>query len=242
MGNSEAKEHPVGTDVIYVLELDDGYYYVGKTNNLNRRFEEHKTGQGPPWTQTHKPVCVKETFLCTSELDEDRRTKEHMMKYGIEKVRGGSYTSVILTHIQTEALNKEMNTAKDECFVCGSKNHFANKCNLRKDKPPSLPMITSNKSSKCDKCGAFGHTREVCKSRKDITLSCTKCGKKGHSIDTCIVPDEINTSLKCDKCGKVGHVRDTCWSRIDLSLTCERCGKTGHAKETCYVKLDGKKK
>ena len=32
---------------VYVLELEDGRRYVGQTNNLMRRIEEHKIGRSP---------------------------------------------------------------------------------------------------------------------------------------------------------------------------------------------------
>ena len=38
---------------IYVLELADGQRYVGHTNNLSRRLEEHQSGRSP-YTRKHK--------------------------------------------------------------------------------------------------------------------------------------------------------------------------------------------
>ena len=32
---------------VYVLELENGRRYVGQTNNLTRRIEEHKNGRSP---------------------------------------------------------------------------------------------------------------------------------------------------------------------------------------------------
>ena len=41
---------------MYILECCDGSYYVGSTNNLEKRLEEHQSGQGSKWTKGHLPV------------------------------------------------------------------------------------------------------------------------------------------------------------------------------------------
>ena len=44
---------------IYVLELEQGKYYVGKTNHTFQRFNQHVTGDGAKWTKEYK---VKDLF------------------------------------------------------------------------------------------------------------------------------------------------------------------------------------
>ena len=41
---------------VYILECCDGSYYVGSTIDLQRRLEEHQSGQGSRWTKGHLPV------------------------------------------------------------------------------------------------------------------------------------------------------------------------------------------
>jgi predicted GIY-YIG superfamily endonuclease len=74
---------------IYVLQLEGGKYYVGKTQNLDRRYAEHQAGECM-WTKLYKPVCVMSTVLGDA-FDEDKITKQLMAKHGIDNVRGGSY-------------------------------------------------------------------------------------------------------------------------------------------------------
>lgn len=38
---------------IYTLALKDGYYYVGKTIDPDRRFNEHFSDKGAVWTKLH---------------------------------------------------------------------------------------------------------------------------------------------------------------------------------------------
>ena len=59
---------------VYVLKLEGGGYYVGKSSNWRRRVQEHVDGCGSRWTQLHPPVrCspVVEVKECTHALDEE---------------------------------------------------------------------------------------------------------------------------------------------------------------------------
>ena len=41
---------------IYILESSaDGHYYVGYTDDLSRRFEEHNSSDHPTYTSKHRP-------------------------------------------------------------------------------------------------------------------------------------------------------------------------------------------
>lgn len=41
---------------MYILLCNDGSYYTGSTNDLERRMEEHFSGQGSNHTKKHPPV------------------------------------------------------------------------------------------------------------------------------------------------------------------------------------------
>ncbi|MDD3859673.1 MAG: GIY-YIG nuclease family protein [Bacteroidales bacterium] len=41
---------------MYILECCDGSYYVGSTNNLERRLEQHNAGEGANHTKKRLPV------------------------------------------------------------------------------------------------------------------------------------------------------------------------------------------
>ena len=43
---------------VYILECEDGSYYTGWTNDLNRRFEMHCKGKGAKYTRTHYPLRI----------------------------------------------------------------------------------------------------------------------------------------------------------------------------------------
>ena len=43
---------------IYIIECEDGSLYTGITNDLKRRFSEHKKGIGGHYTAAHKPKRI----------------------------------------------------------------------------------------------------------------------------------------------------------------------------------------
>jgi predicted GIY-YIG superfamily endonuclease len=44
---------------IYILKLEGGKYYVGKTNNVDQRLQQHFDGTfGSAWTRLHRPIAL----------------------------------------------------------------------------------------------------------------------------------------------------------------------------------------
>ena len=117
---------------IYVLECEHGKYYVGKANNCNKRFAQHVRSQGSAWTRLHPPKRIVEIKQASDGYEEDKVTKIYMAKYGIDNVRGGSYTLPELDGNTRKFILREIITAHDLCYRCGEKGHFANECSRRK--------------------------------------------------------------------------------------------------------------
>eukprot|EP01050_Picozoa_sp_SAG11_P002869 SAG11_NODE_151_length_14583_cov_21.306200_3_plen_103_part_00 len=80
--------------LVYCLKLENDKYYVGITYNLNLRYAQHEAGEGARWTRRHKPIEVIEVFMHGSEELENAKTKEYMLKYGWENLRGGYWCKV----------------------------------------------------------------------------------------------------------------------------------------------------
>ncbi len=47
-----------GTPYCYILQCADGSFYTGWTNDLARRYRQHRSGNGGRYTRTHCPVTL----------------------------------------------------------------------------------------------------------------------------------------------------------------------------------------
>ena len=123
---------------IYVLQLEKGKYYVGKTDHTFRRFNQHVSGEGAKWTQKY---AVKDLFEFHKDMvgaDENRITLLMMREYGIENVRGGSWTQIKLPKERVKSLKRRINGRKrtklkhnQKCTKCGRNSHVTKNCYAR---------------------------------------------------------------------------------------------------------------
>lgn len=127
--------------IIYILELHDNKYYVGRTKNINFRLEEHFNNSGSAWTMKHKPVKPIEIINNCDIYDEDKYTIKMMAQYGIENVRGGSFTKLVLSNEEKYIINKMINNANDKCFICYGNDHFVSYCPYTKVKNHDLLLL-----------------------------------------------------------------------------------------------------
>lgn len=58
-----------GTNYTYMVECEDGSFYTGWTNDLEKRLRAHQTGTGAKYTKSHpaKRLVYTETFLTPSQ-------------------------------------------------------------------------------------------------------------------------------------------------------------------------------
>ena len=114
---------------IYILKLDDNKFYIGKTRYLtNYRTNQHFKGNGSVWTKLYKPICVIETVYDCDDYDEDKYTLMYMKKYGIDNVRGGSFSNIELSSHDIKIIDKMITSSSDKCFKCKQNGHFAKYC------------------------------------------------------------------------------------------------------------------
>jgi len=113
---------------IYVLRLQGGKYYVGKSDNVLERIREHTNGGGSAWTRKYKLMDVEKMIPNSSPFAEDAIVKEYMARHGIDNVRGGTYVTEHLSESEHHHLQQEIWAANDCCKRCGRKGHFVNNC------------------------------------------------------------------------------------------------------------------
>lgn len=63
---------------IYILELEQGKYYVGKTHHPQMRLDHHFQSQGSAWTKKYKPIRVLKIIPDCDDYDEDKYTRMYM--------------------------------------------------------------------------------------------------------------------------------------------------------------------
>ncbi len=64
-----------------------------------------------------------------------------MEKYGIENVRGGSYSQIQLSDAQVKEIKNKLVSANDRCYECGESGHLKKNCLKGK-------TLVSNKETK----------------------------------------------------------------------------------------------
>lgn len=150
---------------IYVLKLENDKYYVGKTSNPEFRLNRHFKNNGSNWTKLYKPIEIIKLINDCDDYDEDKYTIIYMNNYGIDNVRGGSYTTINLSKSTKKHLIKMTNTANNRCFNCSGIGHFAKNCYLNKDDSDSYESYDFDSD--------------------DIVWSCRYCNKEFEDENDC---------------------------------------------------------
>ena len=156
---------------VYVLECEEGKYYVGSTQNRKRRWKQHQRGRGSQWTRLYKPLRVireekriPHKFLLGLE---SKITAECMLQFGVNNVRGSMFCSPRDYHVgDVHSLTKFL-------------GHYCD-LNYRKVSArlsQTLPAIPgkSRRPTRCYCCGKFGHKAFACPERATLQSSSSSC-------------------------------------------------------------------
>ena len=142
---------------IYKMNLEGGKKYVGKTTNVDRRMDQHFSGNGAKVTKKFKPINAKvvdEVPGFFSDDVEQEYTEEYIDKYGYENVRGGVYTN-------SKTLKK--NNQGTYHSNMGFHTMWEQKPKKSKQKPKQKKKV-----SKCSRCGRSGHSKDKCYAKSHV--------------------------------------------------------------------------
>ena len=161
----------VEKSTVYVLECEGGKYYVGSTQNFQRRLSEHKRGRGSKWTRRHKPVRVlrRHKRIPTKFLlgMESKVTAECMLEFGVNNVRGSYFCSPRDYHVgDVDVLTKflghycDLNYRKVNSRLLQILPETPGKSYRRKSAAPK----------RCYVCGKTGHKASNCPERSPDSM------------------------------------------------------------------------
>jgi predicted GIY-YIG superfamily endonuclease len=237
---------------IYVLKCQGGRYYVGKTiGPVDQRINDHLSGNGSEWTRRFQPIEVVEKFWNENYEGEDSKVKEYMRQYGIDFVRGGSYSQIELPEYKLRTLEDEFKTIDDVCFRCGRPGHFVGTCYAKTNvdgapldreeivaPPPLKPapcfkklQQNSLKEKRCQRCLREGHSHQACYAKKTMD---------GHELPVSSaldIPASFSAPLVSPPKKKIPQIKPS----SPQEKRCQRCQREGHTQSACYAKktLDG---
>ena len=213
---------------IYVLKLEQNKYYIGKTNNINTRLNDHMSGNGSQWTKKYKPIEIIQVIPNCDDFDEDKYTKIYMNKFGIYNVRGGSYTKIVLSKEEISLVEKEITASTDKCYNCNKPGHFSKECNLLEEEEWESESETENVVPVKNN-SIFNIFTSVIQTFSTIVSEF----------------DKANRNV-CYRCGRDTHFAEECYAKttkngneinkIKSKKTCYRCGRDGHYSTNCYAK------
>jgi predicted GIY-YIG superfamily endonuclease len=159
----------------YSLNLEGGRKYVGMTNDIDRRLEEHFTGSGSEVTKACPPISVNHIQQCRSSKSARKAETivyENMRDYhGLDKVRGAGHTRRFAIDEEEELTpTDDASPTSGRCFRCGRHGHFAAECYA------SIPHATacntnasSSSQGRCFRCGRYGHFSTSCYARTNVS-------------------------------------------------------------------------
>jgi hypothetical protein len=223
---------------IYVLELENKKYYIGKTTNPGVRLEQHFHNTGSAWTKKYKPKKVLELLSDCDNFDEDKYTLKYMEQYGINNVRGGSFCEIKLSDNNITTLNQMINSVTDKCYICGKNDHYANDCKKEK--------ISIILDENCDCMTSYfsPHRRSKCLLNNIISyfynedddidkLLAQQKNNNTKQEENNNTKEEENNNTKEEKNNNTKQKEN---NNEEKENSCFRCGRKGHYASSCYAK------
>jgi predicted GIY-YIG superfamily endonuclease len=227
---------------VYALACQDGCYYIGRVTGANAqigsRFHEHKQGDGfgSAWTKLHPPEWIVEICENQDKYQEDVMVYRYVEKYGIDKVRGGTYCQCELSDSQIKELETKLKSVNDACYKCGRKGHFASQCRDRvapDARGAQAQVEAATNSKRTNGSDVKQHSASHIKDKERKAKATTKSTQNKNDSHSAV----------CFRCGRASHLIADCYATKDATgkkieddaRICGRCGRDSHTREKCYA-------
>ena len=83
---------------LYLIECADGSLYTGIATDVDARFAKHVSGTGARYTRSHKPVCVRASFLLAG------RAKASRAEYWVKRLSAARKWALVAGELTLDAV------------------------------------------------------------------------------------------------------------------------------------------
>jgi hypothetical protein len=115
--------------------------------------------------------------------------------YGIENVRGGSYSQLVLSDAQISEIQKKLATANDLCYSCNKKGHFIKDCNVSQSADFMAEYVVVEPTVKPSFWARLANA----------TVSILEN-----------IVENLTEKQECQKCRRTNHDTDHCYAKTDV--------------------------
>lgn len=162
--NEKSKEENIN---LYLLKLENGKYYVGRSEKSSKQLKENIPQPNIEWTKKYLPISIVEVLPMFHPKNEDIYVKSCMKRYGIPNVRGGSYIQMCLTPNTIFSLNSEFKDERSYPPFNSQIDSFIDYHNDDYSEDDYSEYEQTYQISRCLRCWKYGHYTKECYSTYD---------------------------------------------------------------------------